>query len=60
MKRSTILALIRNAGYHNDSKELVRLYIENRVSYKVAQDEFRKGIRAKENGVPCTCSMCKK
>jgi hypothetical protein len=58
-KRSLALAAICYAGYHNNYKEFVRLYVENRISYSVASAEFIRGKHAKENGVSCTCPQCK-
>lgn len=59
-KRSMALGWIRIAGYHADDKAMVRLYVENRISYQVAIAEFRRGAEMKRAGVPCFCSQCAK
>ena len=58
MKRKDALNLIRYAGYHNDTAMGMRVYVENRVSYKAYLDTFRKGIKDRQNGRACTCSSC--
>ena len=59
MKRDDALAWIRIAGYHNDQKSFVRLYVENRVSRKAADEAWAKGVKAKEGGMGCACHQCK-
>ncbi len=59
MKRTDALAWIRIAGYHNDQKSFVRLYVENRVSRKSADEAWAKGVKAKESGMGCACHQCK-
>jgi len=59
MKRSDALSALRLAGYHNDSRAFTRTYVENRISYRVAQQEWRLGVSAKLAGVRCTCFECK-
>jgi len=59
MKRSDVLAHLRIAGYHDDTRSFVRLYTENRVSLAVANAEWRRGGKMKAAGVPCTCRECK-
>lgn len=59
-KRALTLAAMRVAGYHEDTAEFTRLYIENRISYQVAQEEYEKGRRMRKSGVPCNCRVCKK
>lgn len=59
MTRKDALGWIRIAGYHGDDKSMVRLYVENRISYQVAIAEFRRGAAAKKAGVPCACRDCR-
>lgn len=58
MKRADAIALIRIAGYHEDKRAFVRLYTENRVSFDVANDAYRRGQQQKANGLRCTCKQC--
>ncbi len=58
VKRSIAIALIRTAGYHNDSATFTRLYVENRISLKVAKRAFAEGRKLKAGGVGCTCLEC--
>jgi hypothetical protein len=52
------LSLMRVAGYHDDMRAWTRLYVEQRVSFAVANDQFKKGQQARRNGVRCTCAEC--
>lgn len=58
MKRAHVLALIRYAGYHSDLARMMRLYVENKVSYQVAQTEYNAGTERKKNGTKCNCKDC--
>lgn len=58
-KREKALAICRGAGYHGDQKAFTRAYIENKLSYSVAMEAYNAGIKAKENGMPCSCAKCK-
>ena len=60
MHRKDVLSAIRLAGYHGDTQQGLDLYIKNRVSLEVYRGEFRSGEEMRQNGVPCTCSRCKK
>ena len=60
MKRKDALAHLRVAGYHEDKGAFVRLFTEARISYQVATDAYRAGLRAREAGVRCTCRDCNK
>lgn len=60
MKRADALAHLRIAGYHNDSRAFVRLYVENRISRKAADEAYRTGKRQRAGGMPCHCHECKK
>lgn len=53
-----ILASIRVAGYHDDTKEGTRLYIEHRVSIADYRDHFYRGQRQREAGMKCSCYIC--
>lgn len=44
MRRAILLSKLREAGFKKDSATFVRLYTENRISYKVALEEWRKGL----------------
>lgn len=57
-KRENVLGWIRISGYHDDTKEFVRLYCENRIAYGAALVKFREGAQAKKMGMPCSCSEC--
>lgn len=57
-KRNTILGLMKFAGYHLDRATFTQLLIENRISRAAADEAFRAGIRAKQNGMRCGCSDC--
>lgn len=59
MSRSAILALMKVAGYHDDSLGFTRLYVENRISRKSADEQWASGKQMKKNGVPCGCYTCK-
>jgi hypothetical protein len=56
--RKQILESIKVAGYHNDDKAFIRLYTENHISYAKAQEARTLGIRARQNGVKCSCYAC--
>ena len=59
MKRADALTSLRIAGYHADQRTFVRVYVENRISKKVADEEFRRGAAMRRAGVGCTCLECK-
>lgn len=58
MKRADAIAYLRVAGYHEDSGEFVRLYVENRISHASAKQAFNEGRAMRVNGVKCTCREC--
>lgn len=58
MKREHLTSLLRVAGYHGDHAAFTRLYIENRISKRAADEAFRSGERALAAGVKCTCRTC--
>jgi hypothetical protein len=59
MKREDALSALRFAGYHGDQRAFVRVYVENRISRKVACEEFNRGADLRRSGVRCTCFECK-
>ena len=59
MKRADALSTLRIAGYHGDQRTFVRTFVENRISRKVANEEFNRGIALKRAGVRCTCFECR-
>lgn len=59
MKRADALAHIRIAGYHDDDKAAMRIYVENRISAERYRNAFQDGQRAKAAGVKCECHRCK-
>lgn len=59
MKREHVLTYLRVAGYHDDRAAFTRLYVENRIGYKAAQDAYRAGRAARDAGVRCDCHDCK-
>ena len=59
MKREDALSALRIAGYHDDQLTFVRTYVENRISRKVANEEFNRGAALKRAGVRCTCFQCR-
>lgn len=46
-RREIVLEQIKVAGYKNDQKTAIRLYVENRVSYSAYMQAWRKGIELK-------------
>jgi hypothetical protein len=58
-KREIALSLCRIAGYHNDSKAFARVFIENRLSMKVAQNAFAEGANQRKSGMKCSCRECR-
>ena len=58
MKRADVIAYMRIAGYHGDTKSQVRLFCENRISKEVANEAYRQGIKQKLAGVKCHCYQC--
>jgi hypothetical protein len=57
-ERQHILENIKVAGYHNDHQAFLRLYTENRISYTAAQSARYAGIRARQQGMKCSCYAC--
>jgi hypothetical protein len=60
MNRKQLIGQIEYAGYHNDTKMGVRLYCENRISFKSYNEAFRAGQQKRINGMKCNCQECKK
>lgn len=58
--RAEVLGWIAFAGYHQDSGEFVRYYVEYRVSYAAAKAAYRAGARQKAAGIGCGCNDCKR
>jgi hypothetical protein len=56
--RKQILESIKVAGYHHDDQAFLRLYTENRLSYTAAQAARMAGIRARQQGMKCSCYAC--
>lgn len=56
--RKQILGWIKIAGYHQDSAKFIRLYIENRINFTVANKAYQEGYRLKLGGMKCTCTSC--
>jgi hypothetical protein len=48
MKRKLALDALRVAGFENDRRAFVRLYVENRVSIETAERAWREGRRVAE------------
>lgn len=59
-KRQVALAKLRKAGYHEDRALFTQVYVEERVSLKVAKEQYQAGRRLKAAGVPCGCYKCRK
>jgi hypothetical protein len=59
VKRAQALLAMVFAGYHGDASTWTRLYVEHRISLTVAREHYRKGIAAKDRGIPCNCTDCK-
>jgi hypothetical protein len=57
-KRTILIAQIKAAGYHNDQRKGMTLYVENRISYENYIQAYREGIRLRVAGVKCTCIFC--
>lgn len=60
MKRSDLLAYMRIAGYHGDTRSFMRLLCENRISKQVADAAYQKGQEQKSAGMKCSCMQCNK
>jgi hypothetical protein len=60
MKRADALNAIRFAGYHDDSRTAVRIYVENRISRAAYVGAWAEGQIAKQNGKPCGCPQCQR
>jgi hypothetical protein len=58
-KRSLVLDAIKMAGYHEDHRTAMRLYVEQPVSWKAYRDAWEKGRLAKLAGIRCTCPDCR-
>lgn len=58
-KRAIALGACRIAGYHDDTRTFVRTYIEGRISYGKATEQWHKGQQMKKSGVICECFHCK-
>lgn len=58
MTHNAVLASIRIAGYHNDLRSYIRLYTENRIPKRVADQAWQNGVSAKASGVACSCRSC--
>lgn len=58
MKSSQVINLIRYAGYHDDYRTGLRLYVDNRVSYASFQRAFQEGCKARITGISCNCPSC--
>ena len=56
--RKQLLESLKIAGYHKDDHSFLRLYTENRISYAAAQAARTAGIRARQQGLRCTCHAC--
>lgn len=50
-KRELIIERIRIAGYEDDHKTAIRLYVENRISRAVFQTAFSAGQNLKKQEV---------
>lgn len=44
--RAEVIGFIEHAGMTGDQARMMRLYTENRISFKVAMAAFRKGAAA--------------
>lgn len=60
MKRKHLITALRVAGCHQDRQTWMRVYVENRISLQVANEAWRSGVKAKENGMRCDCCRCQK
>jgi hypothetical protein len=58
MKRKDLLTHLFIAGYHNDPSKFINLIIDNRINKVLAEEQFQKGFKSKENGAKCGCSKC--
>lgn len=57
-KRELAITNMRIAGYHDDQRERARLLIESRVNRQTINKAWDEGVRAKQNGVKCSCFFC--
>lgn len=58
MKRKDALAALRIAGYHDDERTWVRVFVESRISQAVAKDAWAAGQQQRAAGLRCTCHEC--
>ena len=58
MTRDTAIILLKIAGYHDDNRSFVRLYVENHISITNARLAFDQGAKMRMMGVPCHCHQC--
>lgn len=47
-KRQLILEHIKIAAYEGDERKAIRLYVENRISYKAFQEARQKGLNLRK------------
>lgn len=59
MRRQDLIALVKIAGYHEDTKAGARLLVEHRLSITAYQVAFNTGRKMKELGAQCACWQCK-
>lgn len=60
-RRDQLLAIIRVAGYHNDSRTAIRVHVENRSIGRAAYlAAWGEGMAQRERGMPCACPQCKR
>jgi hypothetical protein len=58
-KRDMLIARIRTAGYHQDQRTMIRIYVESRnISQATAQRAFSEGARLRAAGMACSCTQC--
>ena len=58
-KRERTLNTLKLAGYHLDRTLWHNTYIENRVSWDVALEQWYRGQDLKKQGIHCGCFQCK-
>lgn len=56
--REIVLQLVKVAGFHNDTREGTRLFIQNKLSKKAYEAAFNAGREEKKNGGKCSCKQC--
>lgn len=50
--------LVKEAGYHNDSRAATRVLVENPIGRKRYNEAWQAGVEARQRGMRCLCREC--